>query len=412
MNIYSTVVLHGDTPTTITVDNRHDFTDLSSVNFTWRMPGVANGVAGVGTVQGACPPRATGCKLSLSGLPSGAQMVEVNATSPRGFLINRWIVGSIPVPPAPGSATTVHLQRHLDGSAIITVGSLTWAVDTNGSVSASFGGASSPVVARGPTVMALAVDGSTSTQLTEANDMSYGPWTDPLDGWVVSGKPTYSQSGFGAAVVANVSGSYGSLATASFGLVFDGSQGLSVDVFLEWHGPKRDVRQFGVVFDLPRGVESLSWVRRTQWSVYPPDAMGRPRGVGVTPKPSTEIVPCPDCPEGPAIPTHAWKDDTTPLGSNDFRGTKANATFFELCGSGGTGCFAMSASASQGDRHGRAWLNQNSPFVSVLAASVSSEGGNPFSAERVLPGLTLSPGSHADVSFTFSVAKQTQMPPY
>eukprot|EP01062_Namystynia_karyoxenos_P073619 TRINITY_DN70425_c0_g1_i1.p1 TRINITY_DN70425_c0_g1~~TRINITY_DN70425_c0_g1_i1.p1 ORF type:complete len:1142 (+),score=285.73 TRINITY_DN70425_c0_g1_i1:88-3513(+) len=76
------------------VENRHDFTDLGELTWAW----AAGERRGAGRVTGG--PRTTGNQLELVGLTPGSDAVELNVSSPRGFLINRWRVA----PPAAPAA--------------------------------------------------------------------------------------------------------------------------------------------------------------------------------------------------------------------------------------------------------------------------------------------------------------------
>jgi hypothetical protein len=336
----------------------------------------------------------------LTPTPTSNQ-IELNASSPRGFLINRWIIGRTGSAPTRttsmlwnGGAPGVVVRPQPDGSLVITAADLVWTVSAAGQVSGVLAGTT--VVASGPTIMALATDGSTSQQLTEANDESYGPWTAPLSGWTPTGKPAYTVDPAGLAAAVNISGRYHTTAHASMALRFDSAGGLTVNFTLSWDAGATPIRQLGVVFELPNAMTNLSWDRKGQFSYYPPDAIGRLHAVDVTPQ------PCPSffqpCGTGPNNIAPLWKQDANPLGSNDFRSTKANVMQFELCGS--KGCFRMVS--PHGAHHGRAWLTQGTPTVSMLGATLSNEGGNPFGrGDHILPSLVLDKGSTVSGSVAF-----------
>jgi hypothetical protein len=89
----------------MTVHNRFDFTDLSECKVSWRSLsssdhdhaldfqnasslGTSSAEGGVGHASGA--PHSRGHKLTLVGLTAATKRVEINVTSPRGFLLNTY----------------------------------------------------------------------------------------------------------------------------------------------------------------------------------------------------------------------------------------------------------------------------------------------------------------------------------
>lgn len=155
------------------------------------------------------------------------------------------------------------VKKNADGSLTVTAGSVTWTVSAAGSVSAVSSGGRT-LVQRGPALMVLAIAKNDFTQLTEQNDRSYSPWTDTLGGWTAAAAPVYEM--VGAAAVVNVTGAYTSQAEGAFQLTFDAAGGMKVRFDFQWQGKAVSPRQVGVVFDLPPGVDKLSWKRRGQFT--------------------------------------------------------------------------------------------------------------------------------------------------
>jgi hypothetical protein len=150
-------------------------------------------------------------------------------------------------------------------------------------------------------------------------------------------------------------------------------------------------RQIGLVFDLPRELDTLSWRRNAQWSFYPKDHIGRPVGRA---KAMSGRPVCTDSPFYRTRPTWAWSQDCFPLGSNDFRSTKhfiyeASLTGDVASESGGAGLQAL----SDGNHHVRAWLDDER--TRFLVANISCEGSLlRYFRERILPSPKFEPGDH------------------
>ena len=401
-NIYAPVVMQVPAPgaawaPTLNVSNRFDFTDLSEVAFSWRI--LESGASGAGSASGA--PRATGLALTLQGLPTplGAGTIEVNATSPRGFIVNSWrfalqaptpaaletarprfaaaaaAAGSAPAPPPPSVTELPDGRLQIQDAA----GAFTWFVTASGSVSGnSTASAGAALLSNGPVVMVLNTNADGGTQLEEGMPPIL-PFNDPLSAWAAANR---SFATVGDAVVVTVEGSYAEAAGA-FTLAFDGAARLQANYSFTWtQASQLNPRQIGLVFGLPADMARLSWRRTTPWQTnYPADHIGRAAGDGVP----ANAGPAP----GNSTPSGAWANDPSPLGDADFRSTRHNVTVFQL----GDGAARTLALVSDGaSQHGRAWVAADGS-VGLLAADLSNEGGNPFSREAVLPHRTISKGS-------------------
>ena len=395
-NIYSPVKLAVPTPgsswaPTLSVENRHDFTALDEVIFTWQI--INTGFSGTGQATGA--PHTSG-SLILSNLPTDLTgYMQVNATSPRGFLINSWTFPlsvqrsvktnrQFPLPSSKSiyeSSSTPSVQELPDGRLFIqdSDGKFSWFVLPDGNIIGNTTLSSGPILTNGPVLMVLAINSEGATQLTE-NMPPILPFNDPLTSWSISNR---SFSIVDTTVEVIVSGSYNGQADGSFIYSFDGSGQVQVEYNFIWKASASiQPRQVGLVFGMPTDLSLLSWERNTPWSSYPSDHIGRPVGI---------LIPANAGPiAGNITPTTGWNQDQTPLGDNDFRSTKHNITSYSL--SSTLSLDRTLSFLSNGTQHGRAWVEQDGS-ISFLAADVSTEGGNPFSRERVLPSPIYSTGS-------------------
>lgn len=395
----------------ITVHNRFDFTDLAELNITWRALDPATEHSGVGHVKG--PPHSRGNELVLEGLDVKAtRRLELNVSSPRAFLVNTWHLGAEP------SSWTEHLQLgglvdqsiggppvvkvNADGSLSITAGEVVWTVSAAGSLSATLGGAA--VLERGPALMVLATHTNDFSQLTETNDRSYSPATDTLDGWTAKSKPSFNPVGSNAVRV-TIAGSY-KQAHGGFDLTFDGTGRMNVAFAFSWVGAPISPRQIGVVFDLSQGVERLSWKRRGQFTYYGTNDIGRNEAGDVLPRPCGTYFGFSGDACGYSEAT-AWADDSTPMGTADFRSTRDAVLTYSLCAQPQErACVRLlgngTVNGEPGTLSARAWLNGSS--VRLLAATLSNEGGNSFTQPiAILPHVKLANGSLVNGEVTLQV---------
>lgn len=75
-----------------------------------------------------------------------------------------------------------------------------------------------------------------------------------------------------------------------------------------------EVREIGLRIDVPKANDLIAWDRNAEFSVYPEDHIGRPRGEAKATDSHRNSVP----------PKNEWRYDNSPLGTNDFRSTKRN----------------------------------------------------------------------------------------
>jgi hypothetical protein len=110
-------------------------------------------------------------------------------------------------------------------------------------------------------------------------------------------------------------------------------------------------RETGLRFSAPKTTDELRWERQAEWSVYPPDHIGRPRGSARAFAEHKTAVP----------PTWPWAEDNTPMGSNDFRSTKRNIRWAALSYPDGPGVLVL----SDGKQQARAMMETDRLSLSI-----------------------------------------------
>jgi hypothetical protein len=130
---------------------------------------------------------------------------------------------------------------------------------------------------------------------------------------------------------------------------------------------KVNPRQIGVVFAVPGTCDTLAWKRDPQWTVYPEDHIGRPKGVAKAFRKGADIRT-----DLRTEPSRPWELDANALGSNEFRSSKYNIRYASLTDEHGAGIRVT----SDGTRTVRAFVDGD--FIKVLVAEYSNGGGEPF----------------------------------
>jgi len=128
-------------------------------------------------------------------------------------------------------------------------------------------------------------------------------------------------------------------------------------------GPEVRAREIGIGLSVPLGMDTLTWKRRGEWTVYPADHIGRNEG---TAKAHSGIVPA-------TPPANSYAEDDTPLGTNDFRSTKRNIKYASITDADEYGLFIE----SNGEQHLRAGVESEriSLFVNDWFGGTASHAG-------------------------------------
>jgi hypothetical protein len=124
--------------------------------------------------------------------------------------------------------------------------------------------------------------------------------------------------------------------------------------------------QYGMIFQLPKTFDGLSWKRKGEFTVYAPEDIARDKG---TAKLNAKWLPGVE--EFGKPGAKLWKDDSNEMGSNDFRSTKQNILQAQLS-NGNNGIVIQ----SNGKQASRSWLQDEK--IQLLVADYWNNGSEPF----------------------------------
>lgn len=191
----------------------------------------------------------------------------------------------------------------------------------------------------------------------------FGFTSEPLKDWILESE-SIEQTDKGVSIT--VRGKYGEN-PAELVYSFDNNNRLRIDYILNIFKIGNGIRQIGIGFHLPDTYNTLNWKRKSLWSIYPDDHIGRTEGTAKAFYPETMS----DYLQQRTIPTHGFNRDGNEYGSNDFRSTKQNIITGRL--SNGKG--VVVTIESNGKQHFRAWVLPGA--ISLLVANYS-DAGNEF----------------------------------
>jgi beta-galactosidase len=368
-------------PLRVEVENRCQFSDLGEMRFEWKLGQQS------GTATASAPPGGKGVlEIPVQGGRIGGRLLELQAISPRGFVVDVWqvAIGTDPriAPPVLANPPSGMKYEKKDGAFVISDGRSAVTVDTaTGKIKAT-GNRGRTSVISGPELMLLPANGDLVCGMQMSGPEREIPiFSDTCHDW----KPTAasaSKTDRGATI--RIEGQYAE-AKGRYDLSLTGDGVLTVRyAFTVTERGKCDPRQIGLVFDLPAACQTLAWRRRAFWSSYPEDHIGRPQGTAAAFRdgvPQSGVA-------GPRVEPHwSWSLDGNRHGTNDFRSTKMNILEASLLSNQGNGLRVL----SDGSQHVRCWVDGDR--VRLLVADYTNEGTAFCFNEPVTPRRPLEPGT-------------------
>lgn len=367
---------------TLQIENRYDFTDLNTIKITARYD---NGAPQ--PLVTAIPPHGKGI-LKIA-FPTGTKELRVQFTDPRGFIANEelydlrageWVV----YPPLSAYKPAV---RENDASITIVQKNISFLISKSTGIITSVRKDDRELITQGP-VFAVIPRNSEDGDKPNVAGETYQNDIYPLKGY-----PLYTIFANDIAVQ-----KMNDSAQIKMEVVFsDNSRGhivytfagnrLKVNYEVEYKGNVEYPYQYGMLLQLPKSMDRLSWLRKTAFTAYPENDIARPRGEARLNATHTTGVE-----EWGVEPAGDWKDDATGLGSNDFRSSKRNIYQATLSDDAGNAVKAWGT----GKQTSRSWLQDGS--IQWLIADYCNNGsepfyGSPFTDGRVnIKGQTLKGG--------------------
>ncbi|MBO9619922.1 MAG: hypothetical protein J7539_12910 [Niabella sp.] len=169
---------------------------------------------------------------------------------------------------------------------------------------------------------------------------------------------------------------------------YDGSDGeqsytfatngtVTTEYLVNYRGKDVTPRQYGLMLQLPKSFDQLSWSRKGAFSSYPSNDIGRTEGEAQLNAKHIDGVE-----EWGVVPKADWKDDANDLGSNDFRSTKRAIYFASLTDNSKDSVAVL----SDGKQSSRSWLQDEA--IQWLIADYNNNGSEPFYGTPFTDGKT------------------------
>jgi hypothetical protein len=229
-----------------------------------------------------------------------------------------------------------------------------------------------PVLVGGPALMVLPTkDYDMTPGFPDPRPQSFEVFNTLCSEWKAT---SVSATQSGDAVEIYVSGQYKE-AAGNYTIRIAGDGQATVSYHFKYTAAEKiSARQVGMVFYAPRSCDTLSWKRKSQWSVYPDDHVGRPEGI-------TRALPDPSivAKAGKWMevayrqkPTWPWFKDANEMGTRDFRATRSNIFRATLKNPSGNGITVRSGAT----HHTRSFLDGDR--IGLLVAYFSGPAMNTY----------------------------------
>ncbi len=362
-------------PIEVPVENLNFWANLNDYTCEWRLAGksenaekgrVRAGVApqnkGILSIRTKHPPQA-GDTLVLEFYDASGRMID-------GYKLN-FSPREIPVPPNSGTAARIvempagtYLQsaeaiRLLGRSSELSydksTGQMMWCLAGRESV-----------IISGPVLHIMRFPGQAE------------PYPDPRS-WAFSGADSKVEKG---QAVLHWNGRYDDF-SGGFEIRMDDAGNVQMAYNFKYNGQREiSAREIGLGFEMPADMGRLEWDRKADWSYYPDDHVGRPKGVAMVHSTFAQTIPPGDRP---------YSQDDHPWGCNDFRSTKRHIYRASLTDAQGAGIRVI----SDGSDSLRATLGPETLAVKIMnhfdgsPAEINEYAGQYGTGKPIKPGDTL-----------------------
>ncbi|MGJ7033077.1 glycoside hydrolase family 2 TIM barrel-domain containing protein [Niabella hirudinis] len=367
---------------TLHIENRYDFTSLKGIKITALFDDDA-----AQPLASMIPARGNGTlKIPVK---KGAQQLRVQFADPRGFLANEELydLREDKRSTHPPLAAYKFEVAENESSIAITRDSLQFLISKSTGIITSIRNGGRTLVSRGPVFAVIPRNSEDGGKPNVAGE-TYQNDIYPLKGYSLyttfTNNLVVQKMADSVRVKMNSNFSDGSHAGITYTFL---ANRLKVEYEMVYKGGVEQPYQYGMLLQLPKDMDQLSWQRKGEFTAYPENDIARLKGTARLNAKSTTGVE-----EWGIVPANEWKDDATEMGSNDFRSSKRNIYTVVLRNEAGRSIKAW----GKGRQTSRSWLQDGA--IQWLIADYCNNGsepfyGSPFTEGRInIKGQTLKGG--------------------
>lgn len=343
----------------LSVDNRFDFTNFKNISIKYSINGVDK------NITAAIAPHSNG----IINIPvdENAKDVLVSFSDPRGFVVDEEKISLKFDAPQIRKDVAVSFTEN-EASVTVMQGDVAYSISKLTGIILSARKNDKLIIKQGPVFGVVPMNEEDGGKPNVAGE-TYQNNIHPLKNYPLyilfiknfSVQPTDDAVEVSMDVIYNG----GSQGKQSYVFAKDGTVTTAYKV--QYKGEDTLPRQYGMMLQLPKGFDKLTWKRKGDFSVYPSGDIGRTEGIAMLNARHLASVET-----WGVVPAVDWKDDANDLGSNDFRSTKKNIYTASLSDQDNNSVEII----SDATQSSRSWLQDES--LQWLVADYNNNGSEPF----------------------------------
>ncbi len=363
---FSDVQTNEDGSIEVAIENRLTVTNVNNLNM--------RAIVGDRLIRLDAPDIEAGESGTLRIPDVNGTSVHVQCIDNRGVMVAEAVLhaakqGSLA---APMPLTTEALILENDDALVVEANGVLFDVDKTTGHFNSISKDNQTYVIGGPHLLAipLVTDGC-----TPEHQLPRDPLTHICSNWTLTAIDVSEEGG---SVTITTQGTYDeSVGTITSTIHGDGT--LAASYAFELLSETLVPRQLGIVFDVPRSLDTLTWSKESTWGHYPVSHINRPNGSAPAFYDDSII--------NSIEPASQWSHDATPLGCHDFRSTKANFYSYALKDASHKLVFE-----GDGTTHARSWIHGDN--IRTLISTLNIPTGEMFIRGHIHGSvITLNKGS-------------------
>lgn len=343
----------------LSVENRYDFISLKEVAIT----AVLNGVAQL--VKADIRPHSSG----VIRIPAGnVKTLEINFKDPRGFIADEEKYETTVDEPILTNQDVVAVSyTENDAAYMVKQGDVQYIISKNTGIIISARKGEVEILKQGPVFSMVPMNDEDGGKPNVAGE-TYQNNIYPLKNY-----PSYTLFASNIIVQKTDPGLKFSMdityadCKGKQSYLFTNDGKLITEYEVQYTKADRSPYQYGLMLQLPKSFDQLSWKRKAEFTVYPANDIARTIGVAMLNSKHMKAVE-----DWGVVQKGDWKDDANDLGSNDFRSTKRYIQNASLQNDQGNLVNVLS-DATQASR---TWLQDE--HINWLIADYCNNGSEPF----------------------------------
>ncbi len=345
----------------LSVENRYDFISLSAVNITVDVDNVSK------NISANIPARGLG--IIKVPVPGNAQSVYLSFKDPRGFIADDEYIIIREKEAAKNNIANDATFIESESAILVKQNGITYNIAKETGLINDIRKGDQVLVTQGPVFAVSPLNDDDGGKPTVAGE-TYQNDIYPLKNYpliVVFAKNVIVTEPEKGVVKVSMDVFY-----------YDGSKNKQTYIFkngemitnyeLTYKNSQTNPYQYGLLLQLPKGMDKLSWDRKPGRTIYPVTDISRWQGTTMLNAKHVNGVE-----EWRVVPKGDWKDDAMDMGSSDFRSTKRHIYSASLSNNNGVSVTAL----SNGEQYSRSWLQDQ--HIQWLISDFSNHGSESYS---------------------------------